>query len=534
MGEFFQKLREQITRIWESLPMQQKIILVAAPSILLIAMIVAVYIVSRPQMVPLLTTPDEIQRNQAVTYLETQNINYQLEGNTILVESNVKSRVALQLAGEGIIGFSPGDGYELFDEVRLGMTKRMFDINYRRAKQNQLAKIIEDGARNLEGAYVELNIPEKALFKEDEIEPSATVKVVVRGSVSNKEVEGIQRLVAFAVEGLRPERVIVLDNNNKPLSKDSEEEPGVAKAKKHLEIENTIEQKIKRDLEQHLGRLVGPDKYVVTVNLKCDWEKKNIKNVHIDGELSTPVSTKVYEETTEEQGIAGEPGVTANVQDTGIGAEPGTSQTDITEEITNYTHPWFETLIDEEQGELQELSVTVLVDYEEDEEGNPVERDQQEITVFENLLRNAASLPSIAQAGPDSKYLFEIEQFPFDRTYAEKLAREQFWNNIMTIVRSLIPLILLFALGYFAYVFFQRAFRPPEVEEEELEEEVPIEPVTEAKELTLAQLGLSEFGDIASLPAEEQRRLKMQEHVINYAAEKPEEVAAIIKAWLSG
>nr|HQH73762.1 hypothetical protein [bacterium] len=58
-------------------------------------------------------------------------------------------------------------------------------------------------------------------------------------------------------------------------------------------------------------------------------------------------------------------------------------------------------------------------------------------------------------------------------------------------------------------------------------------PVSEAKELSLSQLGLSEFGDIASLPAEEQRRLKMQEHVIHYAAEKPDEVAAIIKAWLS-
>ena len=88
-------------------------------------------------------------------------------------------------------------------------------------------------------------------------------------------------------------------------------------------------------------------------------------------------------------------------------------------------------------------------------------------------------------------------------------------------------------IGVLAYLFFQKAFAPKPIEEGEAEE-VPIEPVTEPRELSLAQLGLAEFGDITSLPAEEQRRLKMQEHVISYAQEKPEEVAAIIKAWLSG
>ncbi len=530
MGDFLQKLREQMTRIWDSLPMQQKIMLIGGPSILLIAMIVAVYFVSKPQMVTLLSSTDQTQLDQVITYLEGQGIEYQLEGNSILVSSDTKDRAAIQLAGAGIIGFRAGDGYELFDQVRLGMTKRMFDVNYIRAKQNELANAIVNGARNIEWAHVELNIPQEALFKEDQVEPSAMVKVVIRGGISAQEVIGIQRLVAFAVERMRPEKVVVVDGNNRVLSEDSEQEPGVAQAKKHRELEQQVENEIISDLEKHLTQYIGPTGFVVTVLLKCDWEKKHIKNIHLDATNPATVSAKNYTETTEEQGIAGEPGVSSNVQDTGIGSEPGTSKTSIEETIENFAHPWFETLIETEQGELQEIAVSVMVNYTKDEEGNPTPRDAQVITELEDILRNAAALPSF----DTSKYSFVLKQLPFDDTYERELAREQFWNNVMTIVRSLIPLVLLFALGYFAYMFFQRAFRAAEVEEEVEEEEVPIEPVTEAKELTLSQLGLSEFGDIASLPAEEQRRLKMQEHVINYAAEKPEEVAGIIKAWLSG
>ena len=79
-------------------------------------------------------------------------------------------------------------------------------------------------------------------------------------------------------------------------------------------------------------------------------------------------------------------------------------------------------------------------------------------------------------------------------------------------------------------------FRPKRVTEDEgaREELEPIEPVVSTREMTLAELGISQFGDISALPPEQQRRLKMEEHVRNYGMTNPEEVAAIIRSWLSG
>ena len=86
------------------------------------------------------------------------------------------------------------------------------------------------------------------------------------------------------------------------------------------------------------------------------------------------------------------------------------------------------------------------------------------------------------------------------------------------------------------YIMAVMDFRPKRVTEDEgaREELEPIEPVVSTREMTLAELGISQFGDISALPPEQQRRLKMEEHVRNYGMTNPEEVAAIIRSWLSG
>ncbi len=86
------------------------------------------------------------------------------------------------------------------------------------------------------------------------------------------------------------------------------------------------------------------------------------------------------------------------------------------------------------------------------------------------------------------------------------------------------------------YIMAMRDFRPKEVSEdadlgEDLEE---VEPVVSRRELTLSELGLTDFDDIASLPADQQRRLKMEQHVRDFGRSNPEDVAAIIRSWLAG
>lgn len=534
MNEFYQQVRDQVARIWENLSIQQKVLFVGAPVLLLAAMVFAIYVASRPQMVTLVTLDNPAQLERIVQRLEAENIKFQTPNErTILVDKAQKARASMKLAGEGLIGPDTGVGWSLFDQTRLGMTDRMFDVQNKRALQDELEKTIVSGADNISNARVHITFAEASLFKEDAVTPSASVQIISRGSISRDQVLGIQNLVAGGVPKLEPEKVFVFGRNNELLSQSRSVEAGVEMKTKQLEVQMTIEDILRRKVEDALYTLVGPDNFDVKVSAVLDWTKERIDKTEIENDSPAPLSEKTYEEENSSPTISGPPGVESNVQtqDTGIGAQTSVNST-ISETITNYQYPWTKILRELPTGEVKEIAVAVALNYIEDAtSGERVPRPPQRLAILEQLLRTAVNLP--AQQTADSLHKFTLVEYPFDDTQARLLAREKLWENITSIIKTILPLILLFALGYFVYIFFQSAFAPPEITAEE-EEEVPIEPVTEAKELTLSQLGLAEFGDIASLPAEEQRRLKMQEHVINYAAEKPEEVAAIIKAWLSG
>ncbi len=60
-----------------------------------------------------------------------------------------------------------------------------------------------------------------------------------------------------------------------------------------------------------------------------------------------------------------------------------------------------------------------------------------------------------------------------------------------------------------------------------------IEPVASHRPMSARELGIAEFGDVGALSDEEQRRIKLREHVHNFVESKPEEAASIVRSWLS-
>jgi flagellar M-ring protein FliF len=535
MGEFFSQLQEQLSRVWGNLNVQQKILFVSAPTVLILALVIAVYIASRPDFVLLVSVPpgEEQRLNEIATSLDASGVKYELRGgNSIYVPRTQRDRVRLTLAGEGLLGAAGGPGLELFDTTRLGMTDRIFETQYQRALQNELSQTIRQGAR-YDSVSVHLSIPEEALFKEDQDFPSASVKIVASRGISREEVIGIQNLVAAAVPKLEPSAVQVTDKNNRMLSGVSEEaDSGAAMVQKQDQLRLMREKQLADNIAPHIQKIVGPDDYVLSVQMVLDWTEKTEEQNKLDAEGQALISEKTYEEVSNSAAMAGEPGVAGNVQDTGIGAAGGeTLKTEIAENIANYDYPVTKTKTVFPTGEVKEKHIGIILNYHRDPKtGDMVPYDD---AVIEDLRQTIASVAGINLQNPESLDTLSIKSLQFD-TRKEYEIRKEFWvEQAQRAVRTALPLIALAILVGLGYMFFQRAFAPKPIEEEEVEE-IPIEPVTESRELTLAQLGLAQFGDIASLPAEEQRRLKMQEHVISYAQEKPEEVAAIIKAWLSG
>ncbi|MFH1738882.1 MAG: flagellar basal-body MS-ring/collar protein FliF [bacterium] len=534
MGEFFGQIQEQLSRVWGNLNTQQKALFIGAPTILVLALVIAVYVASRPDFVQLVSMTDEQRLSEIVNHLEANNIKYKIGGGgkTIYVVRSDRDKIRMDLAGQELLGPGAGPGFELFDVTRLGMTDRIFEAQYIRALQNELAKTIRNGAR-YDSVFVHLSIPEETLFEQDQDVPKASIKIISSGGISRETVVGIQNLVAGAVPKLEPSRVQVLDRSNTALSgTDEEEETGAAVAHRQDQVRRIKESELKGKIKSILEKVMGPEDFDLFVEMELDWTEKDEVEHDIDVEQQAVVSEKTYEEVSNSAAMAGEPGVAGNVQDTGIGANGGESlKTEIAENIANYDYPKKEIHTKHSSGDVVAKHISIILNYMENPETDKMEPVGEEI--IDGFRQQIIAGAALNLDTPESKDTLSIESLPFDTRDVTARKKAYWLEQGQKVIKSVLPVIALGVIAVLGFLFFQKAFAPKPIEDEELEE-VPIEPVTETREMTLAQLGLAEFGDIASLPAEEQRRLKMQEHVISYAQEKPEEVAAIIKAWLSG
>ncbi|MGN7160065.1 flagellar basal-body MS-ring/collar protein FliF [Sphingomonas sp. SAFR-052] len=173
------------------------------------------------------TLADHVRPGEAaaiVAELDKRGTPYELRdgGTTVLVPSGEAdaTRLAMVRADVGEVGF------ELFNKSDMGLTNFAQKINYQRALQGELVRTIAlmDG---VESARVHLALPERTLFRDDRIEPSAAVTVQMRGAAAPDaaKVAGIQRLVAAAVPDLPAQRVVVLDADGRVVSADAAPQP---------------------------------------------------------------------------------------------------------------------------------------------------------------------------------------------------------------------------------------------------------------------------------------------------------------------
>src|SRR6516164_2536079 len=175
--------------------------------------------VTAPQMTPLFTDLTLEDSTAIVRELERQGVPYELrnDGAIVLAPKDRVPRLRMSLA-EGGLPKSGGVGYEIFDKSdALGATSFVQNINHLRALEGELARTIRSLDR-VQAARVHLVLPERPLFARETPEPSASIVVRVRGTLEPQQIRAIRHLVASAVNGLKPQRVSIIDEAGQLLA----------------------------------------------------------------------------------------------------------------------------------------------------------------------------------------------------------------------------------------------------------------------------------------------------------------------------
>ncbi len=336
---------------------------------------------------------------QVAAALEVAQIPYQIsqDGSSVLAPEDQVGRARMLLAEQGLPN-GGSMGYEIFDKQSgFGTTNFVQNVNQVRALEGELSRTIIS-LSPIRSARVHLVLPKRELFSRESLPASASVflGLVPGNSLSREQVVSIQSLVASAVPQLKADDVSIVDSNGNLLARGGEDGDALL-TQRGEEMRRSYERRVQNNIEELVGNVVGYNKVRanVTVDLKFDRVSTNQELYDPEGQVVR--STQTVEESDRErapqnQGVSVEnnlPGIGGDL----LGMDSPTQEASRVEETTNYEISKTIRSTVSEVGEVNKLSIAVLIDgsYVMDEEGNKTysPRTQQQLDQIYALVRSA-------------------------------------------------------------------------------------------------------------------------------------------------
>ncbi len=228
------------------------------------------------------------------------------DGAGILVPAAQLDKARLATAAKG--GVKSGRlGFEIFDKPNWVGSEFDEQVNYQRALEGELERTVST-LSDVASARVHLVLPHDSLFRDAERPAKASVVLKLRHrSLAEGEPEAIRNLVASAVDGLTPDRVVLVDAaGNLPLG------PKTADAMQ-LSAEQALEDKLVATLEPVTG--VGNVRASVTLDYDATATEETQENY--DPDKTATLSMQRTEQSSGAQPVAaGVPGTASNAPNT--------------------------------------------------------------------------------------------------------------------------------------------------------------------------------------------------------------------------
>lgn len=307
------QVMKQIGDFAKGLSTRQKIMLGVGAVLVASTLAVFVHLIGNPEYTTLYSGMSGTDAQSLGSRLAAKNIPYRIsqDGSSISVPADKLDAARLETASQNLPQ-SGKLGFELFDKPNWAADDFSEKVNYQRALEGELERTLAT-LNEVESARVHLVLPHDSLFVEDQSEAKAAVIVRTKGGRYAPETQqAIQRLVASAVDRLRPENVTVIDaETNRPfdLGQGDTDTPG----------NGGLEQRLAKKLVDTLGPVVGAQSVRASVRVEYDPTSTEENSEEYDPDSAVAITMQKSEERNGGTGVSGVPGTASNVP----GAKPG-------------------------------------------------------------------------------------------------------------------------------------------------------------------------------------------------------------------
>ena len=348
-----------------------------------------------------------------VTQLTQMNIPYRFsEGSgAIEVPADKVHELRLRLAQQGLPK-GGAVGFELLDQEKFGISQFSEQVNYQRALEGELARTIET-LGPVKRARVHLAMPKPSLFVREQKSPSASVTVNLEPgrALDEGQISAVVHLVSSAVAGLPPGNVTLVDQGGHLLTQSNTSSRDLNDAQ--LKYAADVEGRVQRRIESILSPIVGNGNVHAQVTAQLDFANKEQteEQYRPNGDASQAVlrSRQVNESEQIGSGLpGGVPGALSNqpapANTAPITTPPTNQQNTQQQTATSTTAGPRNTQRNETSnyevdrtirhtkmnvGDVQRLSVAVVVNYKTLPDGNPLPLTADQMKQIEDLTREA-------------------------------------------------------------------------------------------------------------------------------------------------
>ena len=505
-----------------------------------------------------------------VTQLTQMNIPYRFaeQGALMVPEANVHE-LRLRLAQQGLPK-GGSVGFELLDKEKFGISQFSEQINYQRALEGELARTIET-LGPVKNVRVHLAMPKPTLFVREQKAPSASVTLNLQPgrALDEGQISAIVHMVSSSVAGLPPGNVTVVDQTGRLLTRSDSEGRDLndAQLKYASEVESRYQQRIEAILNPIVG--MGNVHAQVTAQINFDTREQTDEQYKPNGSPensairsrqssnseqigspypggvpgalsnqpapanSAPLTTPAANNA--QNGQAGQNGNAANNANANAGtsasttaraAGPSNTRQDNT---TNYELDRTIRHTKMNVGDVQRLSVAVVVNYRADAKGKAIALTDAQLKQIDDLTREAIGFST--NRG-DSVNVVNSQFSAEDNSIAELPFWQQqaFFDQMMNAGRWLLVALV-------AFILYRKLVRP-QLKRKQLQEQAVIDATAarseqkqdgEAYSVTLSK-------DEQDQERKSQQRMSaevMSQRIRDMSENDPRVVALVIRQWMS-
>lgn len=409
---------------------------------------------SAPEYRVLYSNLSEADGGRIISELESRTVPYQFSqgGRALMVPGDQVHKLRLQLAEQGLPE-GGNVGFQIMDEQAFGISQFAEQVNFQRGLQGELASSIE-ALGPVSRARVHLAMAKPSVFIRDREPAKASVVLTLEAgrALGDGQVDAIVHMVSSSVPELALEDVTVVDQAGRLLSRPSGSGGGLDGTQ--LEYVREVERVYRQRIESILAPILGAENVRAQVTAEVNFARREETNERYGpNQGGNPAAVRssqtraVYSGGEDlAQGVPGAltntpPGTAASPVQQGDDQQEGENTQDDDnatkrlnhEDVINYEVDRNITHVQHERGQVERLSVAVVVDYRQgvDDNGQPTAEplSEEQLTRINQLARQAMGFSAERGDG------LEVVNSPFTRVEPEDQQRawwqDPFWQDFL-------------------------------------------------------------------------------------------------------